>query len=80
MKEFCDSLGEEQLNEKVIVWREDEAISDLEPTKLEADHYIGKGEHGCYPLDEAGLTLKDAEEQGLKKVYDKGYPILMENF
>ena len=78
MKEFCAPLNEEQLKKKVILWREDEAISKIEPMTLEEDHYIdpeiGAGE-GCFPASEATEPIED-----LKKVYDKGDPILAELF
>jgi hypothetical protein len=78
IKEFANSLNEEQLQRKVILWREDEAIGDISPMALKEDHYIGEDEEGCYTLDEAGLTIEDAKEKGLKKVYEKGEPILWE--
>jgi len=75
LKEFCNSLDEKQLENEVILWREDEAISDIEPQKLEEDYYISEYDEGCYPESEATEPIED-----LKKVYDKDTPILIENF
>jgi len=77
LKEFCNSLDEAQLKKKVILWREDEAISDIDSMKLEEDHYINPDMHeeGCYPESEA---LEPIDQ--LKKVYKKGDPILWEIF
>lgn len=35
---------------------------------------------GCFPLSELGLTIEDVKKMELKKVYEKGTPILWENF
>lgn len=75
LKEFCNSLNEEQLKKKVIVWREDEAISRINAELLTEDQYIGDGEDGCYPESEASEPIET-----LKKVYSKGDPILWEKF
>ena len=80
LKDFCNSLTEEQLQKNVLVWREDKAFSNMEPIVLNYDMYIGLGEEGCYPLHEVDLTEEQAEEEGLTKVYSKGDPILMEDF
>lgn len=80
LKEFCNSLDEKQLEKKVVIWREGEAISDISPDLLTEDHYIGDGEEGCYPLSDAGIDLEEAKEMELKKVYEKGDPILFEEF
>lgn len=80
LKEFCNSLDEKQLKRKVVLWRENEAINDIEAMALEADHYIGEDEEGCYTLADAGIDLKEAKNKGLKKVYEKGNPILWEEF
>ena len=80
LKEFANSLDEKQLENKVVVWREEEAISDFEANTLEEDHYIGDNDDGCYSLRDAGLTIEDAKEQGLELAYPKGHPIIFENF
>lgn len=80
LKEFCNSLDEKQLKERVIVWRENEALNFIEAESLESDHYIGEDEEGCYPLADVGITITEAKEKGLKKVYEKGNPILWEKF
>ncbi len=80
LKEFVNSLDEKQLKKKVILWRESEAITAIEPSILEEDQYIDEGDDGCYSLRDAGYTLREAKERKLKKVYDKGTPILHENF
>lgn len=79
--ERIKTLSEDQLEKDVIVWREDEAVSSLEPMILHDDHYIAPDdEDGCYTLSDAGLDIEDVKEKNLKKVYDKGHPILAEDF
>lgn len=75
LKDFCNSLNDEQLQKKVIVWREDEAISRINAELLPEDQYIGDGEEGCYPESEVSEPIET-----LKKVYSKGDPILWEKF
>lgn len=80
LKEFCNSLNEEQLKENVIFWREHEAINDVCAEKLSEDHYIGDyDDDGCYPLSDAGLTIDDVDRLGLRKVYSVGDAVLYEN-
>jgi len=80
LKEFCNSLPDEKLERKVVIWREDEAIREIESELLLEDHYIGEDDEMCYPLYDAGLTIEDAEGLGLEKVYSAGDPILWEKF
>lgn len=75
LKEFCNSLPEEQLERKVILWREDEAINDIEPECLSEDHFKGDDDEGCYPESEASEPIEN-----LRKVYSKGDAILWERF
>ena len=78
MKEFCNSLDEKQLKQKVILWREDEATTKIETEILSEDYYVDPEciENGCFPL--CDVNQDDFEE--LEKVYDKGTPILWEKF
>ena len=80
LKEFCNSLPQEQLERKVILWREDETINKIEAEQLSEDHYIGENDEGCYPLSDANLTVDDVDRLGLKKVYSIGFPILWAQF
>lgn len=86
MKDFCDSLSPEQLEKKVVIWREDEAISKMDPVILESDQYIADDMEGCVDEDEAKYIVEfspDDYPNGMadfKKVYEKGHPILMEDF
>ena len=80
LKEFANSLDEKQLKKKVVLWREDEAVNDINAENLSEDQYIGDDDEGCYSLSDAGLTIDDVKEKGLRKVYDKGSPILWEKF
>lgn len=88
LKTFCNQLNETQLTENVILWREDEAITDIDAQQLEEDQYIDKEEmlEGCFPKSEVDDFIKNQPEDypnGLdhfKKVYDKGFPVLQENF
>lgn len=76
LKDFCASLNEKQLQKKVILWREDIAITNINAQNLEEDHYIGsEDDEGCYPESDA---IEPIEE--LTKVYDNGDPILWEEF
>ncbi|MBF4484418.1 hypothetical protein [Flavobacterium sp. CSZ] len=88
LKDFCNSLPESELEKKVILWREDEAITDIDTEQLDEDQYIDErdSDNGCFPKSEAESQIKmDPEEfpRGLEqflKVYDKGHPILREKF
>jgi len=88
LKDFCNNLSETELEKNVILWREDEAITDISAEQLEEDNYvlIDSEDEGCFPEKEALSQIKnDLEEypNGLdhfKKVYSKGHPILQENF
>lgn len=81
LKEFANSLNEEQLNKPVILWRESEAITDISAEALAEDHYIDLEEdEGCYPLSAVGLTVEEAEEKGFVLTHPKGFPILHEGF
>lgn len=79
LKEFANSLPEKELDKKVILWREEEAVTKIEAEQLEEDHYIDldNSENGCFPLSE--LEHLDPSTR-IKKVYDKGHPVLWENF
>ena len=88
LKDFCNSLPESELEKKVILWREEEAITKITAEQLEEDNYvlIDSEEDGCFPEKEALSQIKNNLEEfpkGLKhfkKVYNKGNPILYENF
>lgn len=88
LKDFCNALPEQELPKKVIMWREDECVNDIEAEVLDQDHYIdpeGQSPENCFPETHAREIIedKDAYPNGmsdLKKVYDKGRPILWENF
>lgn len=85
LKDFCNGLTEEQLQEKVIMWREDECVNRIEAMTLSEDHYINKedNEHGCFDESEMNSQINQNQElsrEDFKKVYDKGFPVLWENF
>lgn len=87
LKEFCNSLDEKQLQSKVLVWREEECISKLEPITLSEDYYNAPEEFEplCFSETEAKQMVVDNIDfpngmDDLKKVYDKGQPILQEDF
>lgn len=76
LKVFCNSLDENQLQNKVILWREGYAISNINAQNIEEDLYFeSDDEDGCYPESEASKPIEE-----LTKVYDKGDPILYEEF
>jgi hypothetical protein len=79
LKNFCNNLTEEQLEQKVLMWRETEVISDINAMKLCEDYYIEKEnpEEGCFPASECQDLPKETK---VKKVYNQGTPILMEDF
>lgn len=79
LKKFVNELDEKELDKDVHLWREDEAITDIEVEQLGEDHYINVDdpETGCFPES----LLKDlGEDIQSKKVWDKGHPVLFENF
>lgn len=90
LKDFCNSLPESELEKEkdVVLWREEEAITDISAEQLDEDHYveIGEEENGCIPLSEVESQIKNYFTEypnGLEhfsKVYDKGHPILHEIF
>jgi hypothetical protein len=76
LKDFCNALPEEQLEKRVILWREDECINSIYANELDEDQYMhDEDEEGCYPLSQA-----EHPEHELKKVYEKGHPVLIEDF
>ena len=79
LKAFVNDLPESELDKQVILWREDEAITKIEAEQLEEDHYIDLDdpENGCFPVSECKNLEPDTR---IKKVYDKGHPILWEEF
>ena len=88
LKDFANSLPESELEKIVILWREDESISDISAEQLDEDMYVDKEEpeNGCFSLSEAQSFIKITPEDyadgmnHFRKVYDKGTPILQENF
>ena len=69
----------------MILWREESAISDISAEQLQEDYYMGEDDDGCFPESEVEEILKDKDTypngmDDLEKVYDKGTPILFENF
>lgn len=85
LKEFCNSLDEKQLEKKVILWREDEAILDISASTLEEDFFSYEDSEGCVPECEMLEMVVDTLEfpngmDDFEKMYDKGDPILNENF
>lgn len=86
LKEFCNNLSESDLEKKVILWREEDVIADINVMSLEEDHYIGdESSDHCIPESEAKSIADDPDEfpngiEDMIKVYDKGHPILWEVF
>jgi hypothetical protein len=85
LKEFCNSLDEKQLKKKVILWQEENAISNIYTMKLEEDYYNYEDSEGCVPESEIEYMLPDKEsfpngKEDFEKVYDKNDPILWEEF
>jgi hypothetical protein len=88
LKDFCNSLPESELEKNVILWREDEAITNIEAEQLSEEQYLEteNSEDGCFPKSEAESMIfanPNDYPDGLdhfQKVYDKGHPILTEIF
>lgn len=87
LKDFANSLSESELEAKVILWREDEAITEIYAEQLEEDYYISdKQDNGCITESEALSDLKHNPEDypngfsDFRLVYKKGTPILHEDF
>lgn len=79
LKDFCNNLPMSELEKKVIIWRESEVISEITAEQLNEDFYIEKEspENGCFPVSECKNLDPDTK---IKRVYQKGQPILHENF
>ena len=77
LKEFCNSLPDNELTRKVILWREDEAVNNIDAVQLDEDFYADEEEleEGCFRASDASKPIEE-----LTKVYEKGTPVLMENF
>lgn len=88
LKDFCNNLPESELEKNVILWRESEAIVDISAEQLEENNYVNTEDYdsGCFPECEMNSRIKMAPEDfphgihHFTKVYDKGHPILHENF
>jgi len=87
LKDFCNALSELELQKKVILWREEEAISDIYAEQLPENHYTSEHhDEGCIPESEALSAIDNDPEDfpngmdDFTKVYDKGDPLLHENF
>lgn len=85
LKEFCNSLDETKLEKKVILWREEDSISDIYAEVLDEDYFNYEHSEGCVPESEALKMAEDESEfpngmDDFYKVYDKGDPLLHENF
>lgn len=87
LKEFCNGLTEEQLKEKVILWREEECLNRIYTFELHEDYYIEiDGDDLCMTETEMQYEIDRSPEyypkgrKHFKKVYSKGRPMLGEDF
>jgi len=87
LKDFCNNLPDSELYKKVMLWREEDAITDVSAFQLEEDQYISEySEDGCFSESVANEFIKNDPEDypngilDFEKVYDKGHPVLHENF
>jgi len=88
LKDFCNNLSELELEKKVMLWRENEALTDISVEQLDEYHYIDPddSENGCFPELEMKSQINMSPNDfphgihHFTKVYDKGHPILHENF
>ena len=79
LKDFCNTLDENQLTTKVTLEAEDRSIVNIGASKLEDDYYVHEmdGSGAFFPLAE--WTGEEADRE-LIKIYDAGRPILREDF
>lgn len=81
LKDFCNNLPESELEKNVILWREDaeDVITAIDAEQLHEDHYIkvADPEEGCFPVSECKELEPNTK---IKRVYQKGHPILHEAF
>lgn len=79
MCKFCETLNAEQRKQKMVLWREDEAISKIQVEILPEDHVMHEevSDVGCFPVSELPKEI-DIDECEL--AYKKGTPILWEDF
>ena len=88
LKDFCNNLPESELEKNVILWRESEAITDIDAGQLAEDQYINIEDsgNGCFPelemKSQINMSPTDFPNgvEHFSKVYDKGHPILHEIF
>lgn len=88
LKDFCNNLPESELAKNVMLWRECEVITDITAEQLSEDNYVNSddSDDGCFPEFEMQLQIENLPDdfpngvEHFKKVYDKGHPILNENF
>lgn len=89
LKEFCNGLTDEQLQQKVKVIREDDSIDILEASELGEDHYkfddedysISKGDFDKdYHLDGRYETLEEAVQKEEYILIPKTNVYLFEDF
>lgn len=86
LKEFAETLNEEQLQQTVILQREDEAIVRIHAECFEQDQFVelGSEEDGCINRDTMWSIIRDNSnyyrngEDHFKKVYDCDTPMLFE--
>ena len=79
LKKFCESLTKEQLENNVVIWREEECISDIGPVVLEEDYYLDEEEGGGLCIPESEFEW-DINVPNVKKVYNEGFPLLMAEY
>jgi len=87
IKQPYASLPESELEKNVMLWREEDAIIDISASQLDENQFISDHhDEGCIPESEALSSIKNNPEDfpfgmdDFTKVYDKGHPILHENF
>lgn len=88
LKEFANSLDEKQLENDVVLLREEEAIKDLSTFLFEENQYVNSEypEDGCMDESEAKSQIESCPDDfpngmdDFRKVYDKGTPMIAENF
>lgn len=78
---FAQQLTEEDLKEKVIVWRESESIEVSFAEQLDEDFYNNPDDDYCVRESEyKEFYNEDPKECEATMAYRKGFPVMVENF
>ena len=80
LKDFCNSLSDEQLQFPVRINREEKAIVFLETEILTENYYIGEEDEGCYPESEAYDDIEKVEYNNIGENFFKKFKSIFFQF